>query len=264
MADAKTKFGIGSAASFKTLVITQDGTFTKPTDTDLIWISACGGGGGGRSYLSSPPYDGSGGGGAGGMIGWMPIYDDVIITVGAGGVLGASPTAGTDTILEMGPTQIFKLSAGLIGGSQLWGGTGGTVQTGVRLESGTINYGEVLTDQSDDTLGGVAPASSSTGGHGKSKISGSLTFFGGGSGAGNTTLNSGNSIFGGSVPGYTWSARGYGGGGGSLQTGARPGQSTSYSDAGYGGGGSAWGGVSGNGVVIIGAETKDGLVFTPV
>ena len=90
---------------------TASGTWTKPTNVDVVFVICVGGGGGGASSGSSSYY---GGGGGGGQVksGYVSVSGDVSVTIGAGGAGGASgenagndggdTSFGTDIIAEGG------------------------------------------------------------------------------------------------------------------------------------------------------------------
>ena len=222
----------------KSVVITESGTFTRPSDMMLsenVRIIAYGAGGGGGQYKNT---NSSGAGGGGG--GYMETYigkldeDSYEVTIGEGGTGGtsASPNGGTGGTTSFGS---LVSAAGGGGASSQYGGNGGSGgggHLGTSANSSKYNIGY--------QFGGGGGSGASYGGNGGE--------YGGGGGGSNHSGGTGGT---------------YGGNGGTTITNAEPGvdttglsldfvgqglagsnTGTTYSG---GGGGGGYGGNGGNG-----------------
>jgi hypothetical protein len=249
------------------------GTSTLSVD----YLVAAGGGAGGKGAGAQTTIGGSGGGGAGGLLdGTAAISKDttVLVSVGAGGAIGA---ASRDTGYDGTPSAfstIYTFGGGGGGGGHILtgndGGSGGgsasdtTSGGGGSPVSGQGNSGGNGGGSNGGGAGGggagaagsdgVSSATTSDGGDGgdgvASSITGSSTYYAGG-GAGGGGLNS-------SVGG----SGGLGGGGDGHGNGTAVTSGTANTGGGGGGGsdvtGGATAGAGGSGVVIIRFLTSDG------
>ena len=95
------------------------GTFTVPTDVSTIYLTGCAAGGGGAGGHSADPGGGGGGGAGGESISMMPVLvvpgSVLTVTIGAGGLGGASGVAGaigTNTVIAGLPIGTYTLLGG--------------------------------------------------------------------------------------------------------------------------------------------------------
>jgi len=93
--DAATKAYVDAQVSgkrYRIQVFTSNGTWTRPSNVDVVWVTMCGGGGGGGGGSTS----GGGGGGGGHCFIRYPVdvssVSNVAVTVGAGGAGVYYPT----------------------------------------------------------------------------------------------------------------------------------------------------------------------------
>lgn len=118
------------AAGNEVQIFTSSGTFTPDPQRNKYFVIAIGGGGGGRD---NPGYSGWGGET---VMGIMTISSAQTVTIGAGGIGGASPTAGGDTaigtllIAKGGPNGLTPSPA-----------TGGTTPSGCVRVPGARSVG---------------------------------------------------------------------------------------------------------------------------
>lgn len=148
---------------------TSNGTWTRPTGVDKVYVRVVGGGGGGAATHSTGGYGGSGGGAGGYSEGLISVTSNVTVTVGAGGGGGASGGASGSS----GGTSSFVGTTTI----QATGGTGGTAN------SSSVGSGGVGSGGTVNLYGGNGGSNngSSNGG------SGGSTVFGGNGGEKNST-----------------------------------------------------------------------------
>ena len=113
-------------------IFTSTGTFTPDPRRNNYFVIAIGGGGGGRDIAGLSGWGGET------VMGIMTISSAQTVTIGAGGVGGASPTAGGDTAI--GTLLVAK------GGPQAagWPPTAGTIPSGCVRVPGGSSYGTTV------------------------------------------------------------------------------------------------------------------------
>jgi hypothetical protein len=209
-----------TGAALKSVEYTYDaGTFTWPTNVDLVYVTMIGAGGGGAGARgNNAAYVGGGGGGAGECLYRIPY-----------------PRNGVATTLW---------SCGFGGG----GGAGGNTAGGV---PGAASNGNASTFGSLTALGGKAAplpgGSTAVGGAGGGRLGGA----GGTAAIGTDSVSEGNFSVGGSGGGGTDNTKGFAGGASENKVGGSPGSASNGSG---GGGGSSQFAVGGTGA-SVGATT---------
>jgi hypothetical protein len=97
--DAATKAYVDAQVSgkrYRIQVFTSNGTWTRPSNVDVVWVTMCGGGGGGGSGAG---YGGGGGGGGNCLIHYpvdVSSVSSVAVTVGSGGAGGTNGNSGSN------------------------------------------------------------------------------------------------------------------------------------------------------------------------
>lgn len=113
--------------------LTASGTWTRPAGVDYVYLRMQGGGGAGGGAFSTGPVAPGGGGGAGCIYsGFVPVTDNVSVTIGVGGVgvgISKGGTGGTTifgTYLAQGGTggRPAYATAGIGGGGSVLGVSG--------------------------------------------------------------------------------------------------------------------------------------------
>lgn len=142
---------------------TSSGTFTVPSNVDVVEVLVIGGGGGGGGFGTNAP---GGGGGAGGMA-WERVdvsaVSSVAVTVGGGGSGGGTNTNGSN-----GGTSSFGSFCSATGGS---GGEFGSTSGGASGGAGGVGSGGNLNIAGGGGAGGTL--NNGPGGHGGSSFFGS-------------------------------------------------------------------------------------------
>ena len=252
-------------------VLTADGTWTAPVwarRVEVLCVGAGGGGAGGQFGAAGTDRFGGGGGGAGGvsLAVWPAeaLTGAVTVTVGTGGLGGASNTAGQSgesSSLSMGG-QTLLTGAGGQGGSA--SGTGSAGGIGVPFSNG--GGGSLLT-ATGQTGGAVSHPLASGGGGGGGALDASNTARHGGPGGdgGLLAVTAGGGTGGSGAGGdgdaaadldLGWTGGGGGGGGASVAGTGHAGGDGGDHGAGGGGGGAGLsaggpGGGGSNGLVVL-------------
>ncbi|MEI6649802.1 MAG: glycine-rich domain-containing protein [Candidatus Moraniibacteriota bacterium] len=262
---------------------TTTDTWVKPYGAQSIEIIAIGGGGAGGAGIASTAASGGGGGGGAYVRKVFDAYElpaTLNVTVGKGGVGGATKSAATASVVVNGSNTVVSAGFGVIGATAASGGSGGLGGSGGSAGSlvapttgaspGTQSVGSLGagpgTGGSTGGIGGKAEMGGGGGGGGKaaagSGTGGTSEYGGGGGGAGGTITNGavggvgGGGQVGGTNAGGSATATGIftlggSGGGGNFSTGV--GGNGAQPGGGGGGGGAAAtnGGNGGNGAVTI-------------
>lgn len=225
--------GAGGGAVTKGQAFTGNGTWTRPSDVTLVWVTLQGGGGGGGGGDDSAAAGGSGGG-SGELIWRCPVVvsGNVTVTIGAAGTAGAKDLkAGGNG----GATLFGSLSANGGGGGNIIGTVSGIGGGALGAGYSTAKNPGTAGTSKIDTMGG-----SSGGGGGQSSgeagAGGASDRYSGGA-AGTGAADGG----GGGGGASHYASGGAGGNGGGTNNGTA---AAANSGAGGGGGG---GNVSGNG-----------------
>ncbi len=214
-------------------IFTTSSTFTIPTGISSIDLFGVGGGAGGSTYHDNDDgTDGSGGGGGGAgyttTVSGLSVSGGqvLVINIGAGGAGGVSTTKkpwdvaygkyGADTTILRNGTSLLTAKGGRCGGTERYGGSGGSGG------GSAISYPRDVDGGSDGTDGGTYRYGG-TGQHTTTRAFGesSNTLYAGGGGGGNWDGSYGKGGAGGGGNGGDWTndftssgASGTGGGGG--------------------------------------------------
>ena len=261
---------------------TSDGTWTKPSAGEYVFVQAWGGGGSGGTGSTGSSAGGGGGGGIY-MTFWFDI-DDLTATstvdIGAGGAAitadNTNGNAGANTTFGSYLTAYAGGGGGANGAGGGGGGGGGALAGGTTASTATGGNGgspaggvggvagtNRTAGGSNDGLGGAGGGAADSDSSGAGANGGSSAYGGGGGGGGEGSANQGGggggSVFGGGGGGGGGQDIAGGGGGNSIHGGnggagaIDAADATDGTQAGGGGGGAEGGdsGKGGDGKVII-------------